>query len=171
MGYGTFRIEVKNDSIWATFPRERALLKPTHYDIFKPFLVKYNKVNKEEIGFSFNFQTNDLGDIESVKLKLEPTMDAIVFKRSPEEVPVSKDTLNKFAGVYVLSGAEINVSVKNGILMLLVPGQPEYSLIPIKENEFAIKGLSGYKTEFQEKNGVLNLIFHQPNGTFTATKK
>ena len=51
--------------------------------------------------------------------------------------------------------------------MLLVPGQPEYALIPIKENEFVVKGLSGYKAEFKEAK----LILHQPNGTFTAVKK
>ncbi|HLT53139.1 MAG TPA: hypothetical protein VKZ97_04595, partial [Flavobacteriaceae bacterium] len=56
-------------------------------------------------------------------------------------------------------------------LTLFVPNQPEYTLIPIKEREFSIKGLTGFKAGFEEKDGVLNLVLHQPNGTFFAIKK
>ncbi|MBN7799664.1 hypothetical protein J0A67_02275 [Algoriphagus aestuariicola] len=55
--------------------------------------------------------------------------------------------------------------------MLLVPGQPEYTLIPTKQDEFVIKGLSGYKARFQKSDTAFNLVLIQPNGTFTATKK
>ena len=166
-GYGTINVEVKNDSLWAQFTREKAYLKHTHYDIFEPYLVKGSKVDSDGSGFNFNFQTDDLGDIAGVNLKLEPTLEPLYFKRSPNEVAISKKTLNTYAGSYFLSGAELKVSIKDDTLMLLVPGQPEYALIPIKENEFVVKGLSGYKAEFKEAK----LILHQPNGTFTAVKK
>ncbi|MDT0556143.1 serine hydrolase [Patiriisocius hiemis] len=166
-GYGTINLEVKNDSLWAKFTREKAYLKHTHYDIFKPHLVKNNKVNIEGgLGFNFNFKTNDLGDIDGVHIKLEPTLEPLFFKRSPNEVSVSEAELKKYVGSYYLSGAELKVSLKNKNLTLLVPQQPEYTLIPVKENEFVIKGLSGYKAEFSGKD----LILHQPSGTFTATK-
>ncbi|MGY0393215.1 serine hydrolase [Bizionia sp. KMM 8389] len=170
-GYGTMTLEVKNDSLWTNFTREKAYLKHIHYDIFKAYLVKDNKVSSNELGFNFNFQTNDLGDIESVKLKMEPALDALVFSRTPTEITIPKEALNKLTGSYLISGAEIKISLENDNLRLLVPGQPEYTLIPIKENEFSIKGLSGYKTVFEEKDGKLNLVFHQPNGIFTAVKK
>ena len=166
-GYGTINVEVENDSLWAQFRREKAYLKHTHYDIFEPYLVKGNKVDSDGSGFNFNFQTDDLGDISGVNLKLEPTLKPLYFKRSPNEVTISIETLNTYAGSYFLSGAELKVSIKDDTLMLLVPGQPEYTLIPIKENEFVVKGLSGYKAEFKEAK----LILHQPNGTFTAVKK
>lgn len=170
-GYGTFKIEMKNDSLWAKFTREKAYLKHVHYDIFKPNAVKKNKVTTGGFGFNFNFQTNDLGDIESVKLKLEPTLKPLVFKRSLEEVTVTKKTLNKYVGSYLLSGTEVQIAIKNKNLTLSIPGQPEYTLIPIKESVFSIKGLAGYKAEFKENSGKLNLVLHQPNGTFTAIKK
>ncbi|MEH6705288.1 MAG: serine hydrolase, partial [Galbibacter orientalis] len=138
------------------------------YDIFKPHLIKNNKIDlKEGIGFNFNFKTNDLGDIDGVYLKLEPTLDPIYFKRSPNEVAISETKLQKYEGSYFLSGTELKVTLKNKNLTLLVPQQPEYTLVPVKENEFIIKGLSGYKAEFKDEK----LILHQPNGTFTATKK
>ena len=170
-GYGTFKIEVKNDSLWSHFPREKAYLKHTHYDIFKLYLIDDNTLDLDDLGFNFNFQTNEIGDIESVKIKFEPTLEPIVFKRTPVEIAVSTDVLNKFVGSYLLSGMELKVSIKKEKLNLLVPGQPEYILIPIKENEFSITGLSGYKAVFQEKDGKLNLVLHQPNGIFTAVKK
>ncbi|WP_347372554.1 serine hydrolase [Aequorivita sp. Q41] len=166
-GYGTLTVEVKNDSLWANFTREKAYLKHTHYDVFKPFMLSDNKVDTDDLGFNFNFQTNDLGDIEAVRLKLEPTLEALVFTRIPDAAAVSKETLRTYVGSYLLSGTELKVSLKGENLLLLVPGQPEYTLIPIKENEFSIKGLSGYKAAFKDEN----LILHQPNGVFTATKK
>jgi CubicO group peptidase (beta-lactamase class C family) len=167
-GYGDFKIEVTNDSLWVNFTREKAFLKHIHYDIFKPSLVTDNKVDiADELGFNFNFETNDLGDISGVNLKLEPTLKPLFFKRSPNEIDVSQEDISKHVGSYVLSGTELKVSVKNNKLMLFVPGQPEYTLTPIKTNEFILKGLTGYKAEFKDNN----LILHQPNGTFTATKK
>ncbi len=92
LGYGTFKIEVKNDSLWVSFPREKAYLEHTHYDIFKPYLVKDNTITPDQYpGFNFNFQSNDLGDIESVKLKLEPTLEPLLFKKSKEHLPPQKN--------------------------------------------------------------------------------
>ncbi|SFB31539.1 serine hydrolase [Algoriphagus aquimarinus] len=171
-GYGTFNIVSTNDSLWAQFPRERMYLKHTHYDVFEPFMVKENKVDTlSGLGINFNFRSNDLGDIESANLKVEPTLDPITFKRSPEEAKVSTATLASYVGTYTLSGTELKVSMKNESLMLFVPGQPEYMLTATQENEFIIKGLSGYKVRFEEKESVLNMLLIQPNGTFTAIKK
>lgn len=61
--------------------------------------------------------------------------------------------------------------LKDENLILFVPGQPEYTLLPVKENEFVIKGLTGYKAKFETIDSVLNLVMVQPNGTFKAIKK
>ncbi|EDM45626.1 hypothetical protein SCB49_07452 [unidentified eubacterium SCB49] len=171
-GYGDFNVEVKNDSLWANFTRERAHLKHMHYDVFMPHFVK-NEIIEEtpSMGFNVNFQTNALGDIASAAIKLEPTLDPILFTRSPAVALVSSENLKKYEGSYVLSGAELKVSLKNDQLTLLVPNQPEYTLIPTSESQFMIKGLTGYKAKFEEKEGVLNLMLIQPNGTFSAIKK
>ena len=170
--YGTFKIESENDSLWAQFPRERIYLKHTHYDIFAPHMVKDGKVDTlSGAGFNFNFSTSDLGDIASANMKFEATLDPISFKRTPEEVTVSSEVLNGYVGTYILSGMELRVSIKEEKLRLFVPGQPEYTLVPTKENEFIIKGLIGYKTRFDDKDGVFSLVLIQPNGNFTATKK
>jgi CubicO group peptidase (beta-lactamase class C family) len=171
-GYGTFSIAVENDSLFANFTRKKAFLKHSYYDIFKPYEKKNTTVESESsLAILFNFQTNDIGDIASVSLKLEPTLEPIIFERSPANVAVSKEKLDTYVGVYTLSGINVKVFLKDENLMLFVPGQPEYTLLPVKENEFVIKGLTGYKGIFETINGVLNLVMVQPNGTFKAIKK
>lgn len=171
-GYGTMTIEVKNDSLWVSFPREKAYLKHTHYDIFEPMLVEDGKVNEEaNFDLNFNFKSNDMGDISGVHLKLEPTLDPLFFERTPLEVEVSTDHLNQYVGEYSLYGTILKVSIKDEALKLLVPGQPEYTLVAVRDNEFVIKGLSGYKAEFSKNGDKHDLVLHQPNGTFTAVKQ
>lgn len=171
-GYGTFKIEYQNDSLWAQFPRERMYLSHLHYDIFDAFAVVDNKVDTTSGGgLNFNFRTNDLGDIESASMKIEPTLDPISFARSPAEATVSTETLESYAGTYSLSGTDLKVFMKDGKLTLFVPGQPEYTLTPTGKDEFVVKGLTGYKVRFEEKEGKSTMLLIQPNGTFTTTKK
>ncbi len=166
-GYGKFSLVVKNDSLFAQFPLRKYYLKHTHYDIFAPYEVRNGKVDTlAGMGRNFNFRMNDMGDIESVDIKLDPTLDPINFSRTPAKAEVDNEKLKSYAGDYSLSGATLKVTDNSGSLLLDVPGQPQYTLLPVSETEFAIKGLSGYKAKFE--NG--NLILLQPNGTFTAKK-
>ena len=115
---------------------------------------------------------NGSGDIHSLSLKLEPSIDPLSFKKTPRTVKTSADELQKFTGEYELSGAVVKISVKNNMLFALVPGQPEYELSAVGNNRFAIKVLNGYFVAF-DVNGtdVSQLTFQQPNGNFVAKRK
>jgi hypothetical protein len=52
-------------------------------------------------------------------------------------------------------------------LTLTLPGQPVYNLVPVHGTKFNIKELNGYSVEFKGDD----LVFYQPNGTFSATRK
>jgi hypothetical protein len=54
-----------------------------------------------------------------------------------------------------------------------VPGQPEYELMNVDTNKFALKILDGYFILFDvtDKNVTTALTFIQPNGNFKAKKK
>lgn len=171
-GYGTFTIEVKNDSLFAKFPREETYLNHRHYDVFKSYFLKDGKIDlKNKDGFNFNFQTNEMGDIASASLKIEPTLEPIIFERTTTNIQIKKEKLQTYIGTYSLSGTDLKVFLKGENLTLLVPGQPEYTLTPVKEDEFIIKGLSGYKAKFERTEKSFDLKLIQPNGVFTATKK
>lgn len=172
-GYGTIELITKNDSLFATLKNTKCYLKSKYYDIFDSYEIKDNKIETDK-GLCFNFSTNDAGEISSLALKLEPTLDhSIQFKRKPKEITVEAETLNKYIGEYIIKGITIKVSVKNNKLNMLVPGQPEYELIATEKNMYTVKILDGFSVEFitREDGTVKELKLHQPNGKFIAVKK
>lgn len=174
-GYGIINIESVQDSLFAVMPINKYWLKHYHFDIFQPFDVTKNKADttdKNEL--RFNFHTNDIGDLESVFIKLEPTLKAIEFKRQLNVVKLDSEALKKFAGEYFIGEMSARFYIKHdATLFLFVAGQPEYELVPTGISSFSIKTLDGYKIEFNTaENGVVtSALFIQPNGTFKATRK
>lgn len=173
-GYGTFTVEVKNDSLFAQFPVLRMYLKPFSHDVFEQMIYKNGKVDETDgLGVKINFSSNDLGEIEAANLKIEPTLeDPIKFKRTPKTTNVNKDLLKEYTGKYELSGMKLTIrSDESSNLFLTVPGQPEYTLLPTSETQFIFKDLTGYKVEFKKgEDGKLKMDLIQPNGTFSAVK-
>jgi hypothetical protein len=51
-------------------------------------------------------------------------------------------------------------------------GQPTYRLAPYLDRTFKITELEGYRVEFQrgDSGAVDTIVFHQPNGTFSARR-
>jgi len=174
-GYGSLEVIEQNDSLFVhIYDNDPTWLKHFHYDVFQPFNVD-KKGTPDTTGSSplrFQFFMNESGDINSLSLKLEPTIDPLSFKKTPRTVKTSADELQKFVGEYELGGAVVKISVKNNTLFVLVPGQPEYELSAVGGNRFAIKVLNGYFVAF-DVNGtdVSQLTFQQPNGNFVAKRK
>ncbi len=73
-----------------------------------------------------------------------------------------------------MNGGIVKLYIKNDkTLYALVPGQPEYELVPVDKDKFGLKVLSGFFIQFSvdDKNKVNDLTFIQPNGNFKAVKK
>jgi CubicO group peptidase (beta-lactamase class C family) len=174
-GYGSLDIYFKNDSLFAKAGKNNMWLKHYHYDIFSPFPIVDGKVDTVGgIPIQFNFRTNDSGDISSFVSKLEPAVDHLEFKRTPKGVAMDKGELEKYVGEYELPGIVAKVYIKGeNTLYLLVPGQPEYELLPLEKHKFALKILDGFKLEFVEgeSGNIAEVLFVQPNGTFKAKRK
>ncbi len=174
-GYGTIKIVLLNDSLFAAFPLQKLWLKHYHYDIFQPFEYVKGKVDTTEASEQrINFRTNDQGEIESLLFPAEPALKPLEFKRQLDAVPVTKEELAKYVGDYDLAGMIAKFYIKNdNTLYLFVPGQPEYELKPLGNNIFALLQLEGYKVEFitDVNSKVKSAIFIQPNGRFEAVKK
>jgi CubicO group peptidase (beta-lactamase class C family) len=174
-GYGTLEIFVKNDSLFSKAGKNNMWLKHYHYDVFAPYSIADGKIDTiGGIPIQFNFRTNDSGDISSFVSKLEPTVDHLEFKRTPKGVIMGKDELEKYVGDYELPGIVAKTYIKGeNTLYLLVPGQPEYELLPLEKHKFALKILDGFKLEFVEdaSGNISEVLFVQPNGTFKANRK
>ena len=120
------------------------------------------------------FNINIKGEIESVSLPLQTGVKDIEFKKKVETIEVSKADLEQYVGEYELPGPTIVKAYIKGekTLMVLVPGQPDYEMIPIKKDLFNFKAISGFSVRFEKNNAgeVTALYFIQPNGTFKATR-
>ena len=109
-----------------------------------------------------------------LKLPLEASVNDIVFKKEVTAIDVKKEDLEKLVGEYELAGTNIKIFIKGDkTLMMFVPGQPEYELVPVKENIFNLKIASGFSVRFEKNTDgkVIALYSIQPNGTFKATRK
>lgn len=173
LGYGTFVIALKNDSFFVTTPKMALWMQHKNYDIFNLWPIENNDgIDTTGMSFPVQFNTSISGDIESASIDLESGVKPIVFSRSGKEV--AKDILQSYSGEYEISGATIKIYTKgNEDLYMLVPGQPEYNLVPLEKDKFSIKNLSGYSVQFNrgEKDEITGINLIQPNGTFKATKK
>lgn len=174
-GYGMLNVELLHDSLFASSSIRTWWLRHFHFDTFEPFMKdgsgKYDTTDK---GPQLEFFLNTSGEVESLRINLEPNTKAIEFVKTPKPKELGKAELEKFTGDYDLSGIVANVSLKNDkTLVLNVPGQPEYELVPIENNKFSIKSLSGFTIQFNvnDKNEVVEMMSIQPNGTFKAPKK
>jgi hypothetical protein len=113
------------------------------------------------------------GEITSLEAKMESAVKHIVFERSNPAIEVAKSDLQKYVGEYDLEGMNVKLYIRGEkTLMLLVPGQPDYELVPTAEDAFDLKSIAGYSVKFEVKDAeVKSISFIQPNGTFKANKK
>jgi CubicO group peptidase (beta-lactamase class C family) len=176
-GYGTVDIQFERDSLFAQTPYQKVWLKHFHYNIFSLVGMENGKVDTTTVSpMQFNFRINNMGEIASLSFKAEPTVDAIEFKKKPKEIAVNNETLEKYTGEYDLGGQTIKFYLKEGnenTLFLFVTGQPEYDLLAIGKDKFALKVAEGYTIEFaeDEKGNIKEAKFTQPNGVFEAKRK
>jgi len=174
-GYGTFEITLEDDSLYAQFPIMKFYLRNKHYDVFEFFEVKDAKIDTtDETSVYFNFNTSDAGEISSVSLKLEASIDdPLKFKRTPKTIEVDQALMESYVGEYEVMGTEVKVYIKNEALYLFVAGQPEYEMIATEKHKFSFKTLEGFKLEFleSEDKSIQEMKMIQPNGTFVAKRK
>ena len=177
LGYGTVEITTKNDSLFLTSPYRKLWLSHYHYDTFLPYELNDEKVDMEASydNFLITFYNNNQGEISRIESQFEQSIEnPIVFDKKLKELEVEKGNLEKYVGNYKFnSSSGCKTYLKDDILYVFVPGQPEYELYPIEEHVFAFKILDGYKVEFKvnNKGKVTEISFIQPNGTFNAKRE
>lgn len=173
-GYGSLELLTRNDSLFGYIgSNDVSWLKHYHYDIFTPYNVEKNGTidTSGNSPLKFQFFMNESGEINTLNLKLEPTLEALSFTKSPRTVSTSVQDLQKYAGEYELGGTKVSVFIKNNTLFTFVPGQPEYEMSSLGSDRFSLKILPGYYVQFELKDKeVTQLTFQQPNGNFVAKR-
>lgn len=165
-GYGSLTVDLKDDRLQIGYNSLSAPLEHYHYNVFKI---------REGIGegLKVQFFSNLKGDIDQISIPFETRVDNIVFTRVADSSGLSREFFENCRGSFQIKGMMLKVDLKSeDVLMLMVPGQPNYELIPYKKTVFNIKGLPSYSVEFVEnEDGKINsIILHQPNGDFNAVR-
>ncbi len=175
-GYGTMKMFVKNDSLFVKTVTHNIWLRHANYDIFEVFDVdpKEGIDTTDFGGLDLQFRMNVSGDIDAVEGKLEGSLKPIIFTKELAAKALTAAELQKYAGDYALGGVTVKVYIKdNKTLFVSVPGQPDYEMVPLGNDKFAVKVLSGYYLQFGPPGAakITEATFIQPNGSVKATKK
>ncbi len=165
--YGVIAVTADKDSLRINFHGMSSGLRHYHYDIFEGTGPRYFK------GEKVSFITNKAGEIHELHAKLEPAVKDLVFARKLVVKDVSASQLQTYVGEYDFGGQVAKVYLRGEqTLMLFVPGQPDYELMPVKEHEFKLKAADGFTFRFTIEAGkVTEMVAIQPNGTFKAKRK
>ena len=172
-GYGTAIVKLERDTLWLDYNsggKQTSYLEHYHFDVYKVRDME----NPDDNATRIKFNTNYGGEIESFDVALEQGVKEIVFRREAPAMEISKAELQKYLGEYQLPGILAKVYLRGeNTLMLLVPGQPDYELVPVKKDLFKIKALEGFNIQFDlnDKGEVTSMNAIQPNGVFKAPKK
>jgi CubicO group peptidase (beta-lactamase class C family) len=172
--FGRFEVVLQRDSLFALVGKDKEYLKHVAYDIFQTYTVdKETGIDTTQGGLKLKFNIDINGDIAGAEADLG-VKDPVVFSRTARPIPVTKETLQRYIGVYSAGGIDATVHLRgDDQLMLDVPGQRDYTLVPVEKDKFTIKEIKGYSIEFSvnDKGVVTALTYVQPNGRFRAEKK
>ena len=104
---------------------------------------------------------------EETKHKLDQLEGKATFTLTAKE-------LEKYVGAFEFESISLTAttSIKANALWISAPGQGDFELVPLSTDVFTIKGMSGYKIQFEmDGNKPVGLTSTQPNGTFKAHVK
>jgi predicted alpha/beta superfamily hydrolase len=104
---------------------------------------------------------------EETKQKLDQLQGRSTFTLTAKE-------LEKYVGAFEFEAISLTatISIKDNALWVAAPGQGEFELVPLSIDVFTIKGMSGYKIQFEmDGNKPIGLTSTQPNGTYKAHVK
>jgi predicted alpha/beta superfamily hydrolase len=134
------------------------------YDSYADMLV----AKKDTVNAITNYQKAfAITKSEDTKQKLDQLRGKSTFK-------VTAEDLKKYVAEFEFESVSITATttVKDNALWISASGQGDYELVPLSPDTFTIKGLAGYKLQFEmDGNKPVALTATQPNGTFKAHVK
>lgn len=169
-GYGLRDLEVKvtRGKLSFIYNDIETPLEHWHYDTF-------NGIQAEDLtfrDFKINFGRAVSGRVAWLEAQLEPTLDPLrLVKKAPARFS-DPAYLQQFTGRYELPGQVIEVSLKGSALSLVLPGQPEFDLLPQPDEDFVLKQAKIVRIRFlEDKDGrVSGLELNQSGAVFTAKR-
>jgi len=134
------------------------------YDSYADLLVAQKDTLKAIANYQKAFA---ITKSEETKQKLDQVQGKSTFTLTAKE-------LEKYVASFEFEAISLTATtmIKDNALWVSAPGQGDFELVPLSIDIFTIKGLQGYKLQFEmEGNKPLGLTSSQPNGTYKAHVK
>jgi hypothetical protein len=167
-GYGPCRVARAGQGLHIDFHGLGASLQHWHYDVFR---CDKDPNNPEIEGTKVQFTTDLDGDVDGLRVVLEPATEPIVFARQPDAQLRDPAFLGKLVGEYELGGQRAVFALQGEKLTLKLPGQ-FHVLQPRRALVFGIGSLSGYSVRFvvDGQGSPTGVRFRQPDGVFDGKR-
>ncbi|MFJ4293146.1 serine hydrolase [Cupriavidus sp. NPDC089707] len=144
-----------------------------HYDVFTT-AEKLTEIHPDNLALTFLYDRD--GHIDRIAAPFEPLVEDIVFRRTAggaAAVAADAGTHARWIGEYRHAGTRIDIGADAaGGLVLDMTGQPTRRLLALHDTVFQVEGLPQFRVacRVSEDGEAATLVFHQPNGTFVATR-
>jgi len=127
--------------------------------------------NPEIEGTKVQFTTDLDGDVDGLRVVLEPATGPIVFARQPDAQLRDPAFLGRLVGEYELGTQRAVFALQGDKLTLKLPGQ-FHVLEPRRALVFGIGSLSGYSVRFvvDGQGSPTSVRFRQPDGVFEGKR-
>ncbi len=167
-GYGDLHVTVQNGKLAFIYNGIVTPLEHWHYETFNG--LKGADPTFED--FKLLFRTDVDGRVSALEAQMESTLAAVVFEKKPAARLFDPTYLQKFTGRYSMLDQVFTVSLKGSSLKLVVPGQPEYDLVPGLEEEFVLQQAKvvSFRFKADARGEIVALEAIQPNGIFEAKR-
>jgi CubicO group peptidase (beta-lactamase class C family) len=162
--YGIIDIMLNDTVLQLNFHNIKLPLSHYHYD-------RFDTPNDEQYGlFSLNFITNPQGNIDGLLVSLDESQ--TTFSKKVDASLNDPNILIKYIGKYEFAGGFVNIELADKGLYIVVPGQPRFQLIPVKQHLFRIKEFSDYRFEFVVIDGNVTAVKQiDPSGEYLIKKQ
>jgi CubicO group peptidase (beta-lactamase class C family) len=167
--YGVMSVREQDGALHWSWRGMFAPMNHRHYETFELAEVP-DRLSPDLLAITFLTDRN--GNIVSLSTPLEPMVKDIVFARLAAGDCLDIAFRRRCAGDYKGGALTHRVTLdEEGHLLLKPDNQPAYRLAPEQGRRFRIVELTGFAVEFRGDGEIVDeVVFHQPNGTFTAKR-
>lgn len=161
-GYGAFVVTVEGDNLMPHYNDMQLLCDHRHLDTWDLTLEIF------ELHLPLTFSTDADGNVASLAIPMEPTVDPIVFVRKPDTATKDPELLARLTGTYEMGPLRLVITVRGGTTMTAsVAGQGDVELEPHHGTLFRVKGQPAMTMEFllDDQLKVTEVVV-QPAGIF-----
>jgi hypothetical protein len=157
------RITRSGDTLTAAYNGIVTPLEHWHYDVWSGTKVDDPTFKNLKLKFDTDFD----GNIAAVEAPFEPAVAAVRFVRKPDAKYSDPAYLTRLTGRYLLGPTPATIDLRGNHLTVSLPGQPAYDLVPAVDGWFDLKGLAGFRVQFDGDT----MRMSQPNGLYEAKRQ